>query len=929
VKTYITLILCFALIGDLFARAGGGGSYRSSSGSSSRSSSSSSSRSSSSSSSRPSSSSSSYRPSSSSSSSSYRPSSSSSSSTYRPSGSAGTAGASSHRRAAASGYAADPIYTELISANSVERVYQFGSNGRITLSEKILIPAKTAKDARFVYTPPTPEGPWEIETVRYLSPNVKNLELSALRLSFLPLIKQPADFTLQYSAGIAASPIPTEYGSYIDIPSRCFAHQCKMRFSALPAGSRVEAWSHIWHKNSARNLPKLLITRGAPEAEFTGEELHGADMLRVILAGEAAHQSALDAWKVSDIVTTADYRFQITPDGLVHAHLTTEGKNRFFRPTMPIAYDYSITREPLIGRTKNIERGWLYGEPHVLAKNWAKDVRYSLLGAMYRKNDSYKLTLSAPAIQFRNTDSTAPQTERKFINTYKPIRIELPAGATATASVEDCMSLYGENCQATRPIMASVKQVGSTLVITPHEAQVSGIWLVNLDIRNVEFKEPALTDKISFGFAHYHKFGDNPRWVFWVYLISIFTLLTLIIVFIRWRARTKHLRAEQRRLDEQEKQAIAALLQHDPKFDLAAFKERGRTIATLIQQAWCAGDMRSCRRFLSQGVYNRFRLQLKIMRELEKRQNAMADFKIERFFVSERRRSGEFEALIVRLDAGARDVTVAADLSETEAWAQALKAPFQRFTEYYTFMRRRKAITTQKESVDACARCGTPFAPEGETNKCSSCGTIAGSGSFDWVLAEITQESEYARNAPRAKTGNSVSADRIEDRASFVFWRDLMAKLTGNRAYIQRDASDRYLKNNQQRENLQEIAVGAAELEGYDDSKSPIMARVRIKWSARAGKDREIRHRQSVLALVAEPKYEEHREPNAKDNSDSIFRIVAGPETDEVSGFAEHSCPSCGAPLPETDSETCSYCQSTIARRNKDWLLEAIHTTVE
>ena len=181
---------------------------------------------------------------------------------------------------------------------------------------------------------------------------------------------------------------------------------------------------------------------------------------------------------------------------------------------------------------------------------------------------------------------------------------------------------------------------------------------------------------------------------------------------------------------------------------------------------------------------------------------------------------------------------------------------------------------------------------------------MMGSGRFDWVLAEITQEVEYNPHGTQNRIAGEFSADRIEDRASFIFWRDIMARLTGDKHYVSRDATDAYLSQGIAQEKLGDIAVGAADLEHYDDALSPIEARVRIKWSASLNRS-AVRHRESVLALQAKP-------------------------SDETgTGFADHSCDNCGGPLPETDSESCAYCRSPIQRKNHDWLLQAIETQVE
>lgn len=119
-----------------------------------------------------------------------------------------------------------------------------------------------------------------------------------------------------------------------------------------------------------------------------------------------------------------------------------------------------------------------------------------------------------------------------------------------------------------------------------------------------------------------------------------------------------------------------------------------------------------------------------------------------------------------------------------------------------------------------------------------------------------------------------------------------------------RDAEAAYVKKLAQEPQWSDIAVGAADIEELDDSGEKLKSTVRIKWSALSPGEKASRHRESILTLVA-----------TRDAAQA--------------GFAEHSCPSCGAPLPETDSTECSYCRSTIARQNSDWLLTDVETSVE
>ncbi len=493
---------------------------------------------------------------------------------------------------------------------------------------------------------------------------------------------------------------------------------------------------------------------------------------------------------------------------------------------------------------------------------------------------------------------------------YKEIEIKLPNDTKILAAIMYCKDdwTYSSYCEAESQALSEIQQQGNVARIKLLEPAIRSEMVLRVFTPSDFFRETAPLTLFGYQLRHYWRFGYKPGWlhmVFVVLYLALFVAGIILVVKVVGRIKERaRIAKEQKQLQATEDAALKQIRARDPGFDLEAFRARGKAIATHIQDSWCAGDMRDCRRYLSQGVYNRFRLQLKIMRELEKRKNVMADFEIRRFYVLKHNRSGDYDCLIVRMDAAARDIMTDIDQPDAEAVKSAKRSPLNSFTEYYSFMRKREALTEHADHYDACSHCGTPFKGEGELTKCKSCGAIAGSGTFDWVLAEITQSSEYRASAARQNL-TEASSDRIEDRASFVFWRDLMAGLTGNRDYIIRDATEAYLTKELKKQSLYDIAVGAADLESYKTNSTEAIAKIRIKWSAAGLKATKVRHRQSVVTMRAQ---------NAH---------VAG------AGFAEHSCSSCGAPLPETDSIECSYCHSPIQRKNADWLLDSVETTVE
>lgn len=882
------LILTLFVFTEISARAGGGGSYRSSSGSSS------SSRSSSSSSGR-------------SSSSSYS-SSSSSSSPYRSYG-------SSSGRSSSGSYSghSGPTYTALSGIKSIRREFDFSPaavnpGDKIGIVETITFTYTGLSSNGFEYVPATPNGPWSFFTSHEYDKAVIQL-VEPAKNAFRFKIVNPVvgkEYALRFSYVVSVAGTPSPDGVIYDFFPYCLVTDCVQKFFNLPGEARMD----FYRQDKDSEIPaKLMKSSTGERFELAFADLEGTRFMRLLLKGEELRAAAQNAWSTASVVTNHSTNLRLNRDSTVHQQTDIEYVKGERASVISVAHGPGTANGFLYRDVENVESAYIrsYSDSSLRLRSGSKRFAFELLGAVTHSSGSHALVrIPVSPVMDHGFDVTRPQVAKEFIATHRAIDIEVPENFKVEPSLWECKNYSYGKCGIFRPIASQVTKRDRTLRLLPEESQVTGLWWLEIKVVEGKFEEPGLMTKLRFAFGNYRLTGDEPRWIFWFWLcVLLVGLISAITIFVLL-GRLKHRRLEERKLRELEAAVLKDLQKRDPDFNAERFKARCRSIAERIQQAWSQGDMRSCRRFLSQGVYNRFRLQLQIQRHIEQRQNAMADFKIERFTLVERRRSGEFDALIVRLDAAARDAMVSAKLSAEEAQVAARKAPLAAFTEFYTFMRRRNAKSEAKHeaNLDACVHCGAPFAAEGETTRCRSCGAVMGSGTFDWVLAEITQAVEFNANARKRKLPEGMSPDRIEDRASFLFWRDLMARMTGKQEYIMRDAEAAYVKKLAQEPQWSDIAVGAADIEELDDSGEKLKSTVRIKWSALSPGEKASRHRESILTLVA-----------TRDAAQA--------------GFAEHSCPSCGAPLPETDSTECSYCRSTIARQNSDWLLTDVETSVE
>ncbi len=358
---------------------------------------------------------------------------------------------------------------------------------------------------------------------------------------------------------------------------------------------------------------------------------------------------------------------------------------------------------------------------------------------------------------------------------------------------------------------------------------------------------------------------------------------------------------------------VEQLKADDADFSPEKFMEKSKTITERLQQAWSDGDMIPVRNYVSQGIFNRFRLQLELMVEDEGVRNLMSDYKVMKVSVLALSASKSYQTLHVSLFASGRDVTVAAGASEEQKQKALAATPKEAFTEVYSFTRKLgvKTNTSKDWLKGECPNCG--YVPENfsENNKCKSCGSIYNSGEFDWVLSEITQLEEWKEDSSREIEGLaelegsnlSINREVIEDRASYLFWRWIYARIKGNPAPLARDTTPGFLKGFDPKPNkMYDIAVGAVDLVSVALQGEEAVAMVKVLWSRATQKG-------------AEPYHQEH-----------MFMLKMPVALKNPYGLADHSCDNCGAPLPETDALKCTYCGSDLPVVVSDWLLAKIET---
>ncbi len=357
--------------------------------------------------------------------------------------------------------------------------------------------------------------------------------------------------------------------------------------------------------------------------------------------------------------------------------------------------------------------------------------------------------------------------------------------------------------------------------------------------------------------------------------------------------------------------SLDALTARDPKLTLESVLGRVTTMSTVLREAWCAGDMRPARAFVSDGVFSRFQVQLSLMRA-EGLRNVMSDAVILYTTLEAAESAPPLDAVHVRFTAQARDRMVPAGASAEQITAALRGAPLEPYTEIWTLVRRHGATTVLDPSQvgRACPQCGAPL-DGGEMIKCRYCNALVCSGEHDWVLAEITQLCEWHPTSDEApglaamrEDDPGVAREVLEERASYLFWKWIEAGRRQSAVPLRKCASPEFLATRAHATGmaeLRDVAVGGAEVvlcdPGPDDGLDYVY--VKIFWSAVFG-----------------------RGPSAP--VQSIVRLARKAGVTSKLSMTALACTACGAPLTESDTTTCDHCGAVLSAGDQAWVLDAI-----
>lgn len=366
----------------------------------------------------------------------------------------------------------------------------------------------------------------------------------------------------------------------------------------------------------------------------------------------------------------------------------------------------------------------------------------------------------------------------------------------------------------------------------------------------------------------------------------------------------------------------------NPEFDLDAFYTKVRAAFLAIQEAWQKQDLSGVRRFLSDGVWQRFESQFRMMRAL-KQKNIIEKLEIKNVSLDRIDVDGSYDILHVAIHASIVDRFVC------ELDASLNSGGKEEFVEYWSFIKKRGAAAKDMYGKPACPNCGGDLASEsGESTKCPYCGSITNSGAFDWVLAEITQADDYIGVHPRLRASEDLankvaelvgesddfSVQLLEDKASNGYLQLLIGRALRDPAMFRRFTSDEVFEKEQAAFDKRDLVYNRLYLNDVSllsirrSEKKNILA-----LAVRASYQRVVLHGNKVEKL----------DHGVLSRTEVLLLERDAAVAASKGSLYAHNCPNCGGPLENALDTKCKWCGAVLNSTSREWIISAVMSVRE
>jgi hypothetical protein len=176
---------------------------------------------------------------------------------------------------------------------------------------------------------------------------------------------------------------------------------------------------------------------------------------------------------------------------------------------------------------------------------------------------------------------------------------------------------------------------------------------------------------------------------------------------------------------------------NNPEFSWGTFEGRARLIFNELQAAWSTLNWERARPHETDNLFQMHQYWIEAYKRQHLR-NLIDDCAIAAMQPVKLQEDAFYQGITLRIWAQGRDYTVDANGHVVSGSKQNLR----RWSEYWTFIRNRKAKHGPAHADLNCPNCGSPLKVNA-SGICEFCGGKITSGEFDWVLSKIEQDDSY------------------------------------------------------------------------------------------------------------------------------------------------------------------------------------------
>ncbi|HPS58073.1 MAG TPA: TIM44-like domain-containing protein [Spirochaetota bacterium] len=369
-------------------------------------------------------------------------------------------------------------------------------------------------------------------------------------------------------------------------------------------------------------------------------------------------------------------------------------------------------------------------------------------------------------------------------------------------------------------------------------------------------------------------------------------------------------------------------IKNNPDFNEENFKANVKIAFLKIQYAWENQDISGVRKFISDGVYQRFNTQFKMM-QLLKQRNTLEDVTVKNIYIDQIDSDGLYDIIHVAINASITDRFIS-DMDPSLN-----SGGTGEFVEYWSFLKKRGKPRKDIYETDNCPACGAPLPSDmGELSRCESCGTQTNSGEYDWVLSEITQADDYISSNPKLDKSDDLnekirglinenedfSVQLVEDKASNGYLQIITATAYNDPSIMRRFVSDNVFEKIKSRMTggtmaYNRIFLNDVYLVGVSESGNMNNLFVAIKSSSQRVSIDGNRAKKIDQALMSGTEVVVmSRDKNASASKGSIYA---------------HTCANCGAPVQNSLNIKCEYCDMPLNSTSNEWIITELMTMSE